>query len=155
MNNESLALPLSAENFEKVSQGFGVANGSYVSKTHMGTDFAVPVGTLAYAIADGYVSDVYRNHVTLGNACFYTFMFKGVWYTARYLHLSYVPIEGQTFNKGDLLCHSGKTGQVTGPNLHLDIQKNAEHFSVLRILNRKDVLLNMEDPYTFIKNNLG
>ena len=146
----TLALPLSPENFEKVSQHYGNRDRRYKSGIHAGTDFAVPVGTPLYAIFDGTITSMQKNHPDMGNVFYFTFQFKDVWYTARYMHLSALPQRLQ-YAKGEQIALSGTTGKVTGPHLHLDIQRDAQKFRPARLLTETAVRQFMVDPYLFLK----
>lgn len=140
-------LPL--KDFERVTQHFLVPNYSYVSKVHNGTDWGVSIGTPFYCPLDLYVSRVFANHKSLGNACYCHFIYKGKQYSMRVLHLSKVP-KVKTYLKGEVLGYSGDTGQSTGPHVHVDLWRGNTINTAL-ILSKKGVLENLVDPYKFFK----
>jgi len=125
-----LSSPLNG-NF-RISSGFGMRNDpkSGERKMHKGVDYATPVGTPIYAIADGTVKRkvnsndmTYKTgygkyiklyHSKVGNA-------KSV--ESRYAHLDdwSVP-DGSVVKKGQLIGLAGNTGKSTGPHLHFEIR---------------------------------
>lgn len=155
MGKETLAFPLAKDLFlNKVTNPFGVRDKTYISGIHMGTDWGLPLETPLYAPCDGYVSKVFRRHISMGNAVFYTFKFKGTWYTARYLHLDSLLPAATNFKKGELLCFSGNTGKSNAPHFHHDIQIGST-FDFLRLYTEKQVLKYHKDPYAFYIENSG
>lgn len=119
---ETLHPPLDPEWFNRVTQPFGVPDAMSYPTTghHTGTDWGVPVGERAYAIANGKVTAIYENHRTMGNACEFEFTFRGRLFTARYMHLSQ-PVVQRSYKKGDTIGFTGDTGLSSGPHLHFDI----------------------------------
>ena len=90
-----------------------------VEKPHLGTDWATPVGTPVYAVADGNVSQAISDHPMAGH---YIELRNGRRYVTRYLHLDRLSVEaGQQVKKGDLIGYSGNTGLSTGPHLHFEL----------------------------------
>ncbi len=94
---------------------------------HEGIDWAAPIGTELYAVADGFISDVrldgnidprtrpYGNQVRIRHA-------DG--YSSIYAHLSEVLVtRGQFVKRGQLIGLVGNTGHSTGPHLHYTLKK--------------------------------
>jgi murein DD-endopeptidase MepM/ murein hydrolase activator NlpD len=90
-----------------------------VYRAHLGTDYAVPIGTPVQAIANGRVDFAARkggngNLVILKHA-------NG--YESFYLHLSRILVHrGQSVQQGQRIALSGMTGLASGP--HLDFRLN-------------------------------
>lgn len=105
------------------------------SGRHKGVDFAVKVGTPVYAATDGVVKHAGTNGwgITRGWGSAYGIQIitsnskfldgtSGLY--SGYMHLSKVEVKrGQAVKKGQLIGYTGKTGNVTGPHLHFEIQK--------------------------------
>lgn len=116
-----LHTPVDAQFMTSVTQAFGTPNPLYpTTRHHVGIDIAVPVGEMCYAPADGNVVKVVENDPILGNATYIEFEWKGVNYTARYLHQSKSGTLGPK-KRGEYVGVTGNTGQSTGPHLHYDI----------------------------------
>ncbi len=144
---EKPMLPI--KNFETVTQKFLSPNRHYRSGLHVGTDFAVPIGTPVYAPLNGYISTVFKNHKSLGNACYYHFSYNGKEYSLRVLHLSRVPVV-KTYLKGEIIAYTGNTGDSSGPHLHLDLWRGRT-INTAKVYTRQGVLDNLIDPYAFFK----
>ncbi|OAB28401.1 M23 family metallopeptidase [Paenibacillus macquariensis] len=98
---------------------------------HQGTDYAVPIGTSIYSVADGVViaskfSSTGGNYVQIKHT-------NG--YLSRYLHMSVRKVKvGDIVRQGQLIGISGNTGRSTGPHLHLEMKTpngelvNAENY---------------------------
>lgn len=86
---------------------------------HLGTDYAVPVGTPVYAPVNGLIRSVSTG--AAGGRTIELAGEDGRWH--RFLHLSgfHVPA-GARVSEGQLIGRSGATGQVTGPHLHWDVR---------------------------------
>lgn len=100
-----------------VTSEFGVPRAS--GRFHGGIDFGVPTGTPVRATASGTVSFA-------GNMGGYGLIVI-VYHTAetetRYAHLSRILVErGAHVEQGQLLGHSGATGNATGPHLHYEVR---------------------------------
>ena len=97
---------------------------------HLGTDYAVTIGTKVYATGDGVIQ---RNgkHFAAGN---YIVLKNSRRYTTRFLHLSksYVR-KGQHVKMGDLIALSGNTGRTTGPHLHFEFRINGRAVDSLKV----------------------
>ena len=101
---------------------------------HAAWDVRTPVGTPVRAIRDGFVIDQNNgvrenppgvnpgsgapsNYVLLG------FLYKGRPASLYYQHLHDTVVrDGQKVEAGELLGHTGNTGNSTGPHLHLSAQ---------------------------------
>jgi murein DD-endopeptidase MepM/ murein hydrolase activator NlpD len=92
---------------------------------HRGTDFAAAVGTPVYAMWSGKITSyqwgsayglhLVIDHDQLPNGD------PGYW--AVYAHLSSKKVHpGQRVTAGQLIGLSGKSGNVTGPHLHVEVQ---------------------------------
>ncbi len=88
---------------------------------HLGTDYAVPVGTKLFTIADGIVIKSKFDRL----AGHFINIRHPNGSVSRYLHLSrrYVKV-GDKVSKGDLIGLTGNSGQTTGPHLHLELHIN-------------------------------
>jgi murein DD-endopeptidase MepM/ murein hydrolase activator NlpD len=92
-------------------------------RAHMGIDYAAPVGTPVFSVANGKVahlaySGAYGNLIVLehpGN------------YHTYYAHLSNFNVElevGNEVRRGLEIGYVGSTGRSTGPHLHFELRKN-------------------------------
>ena len=92
-------------------------------RTHMGIDYAAPVGTPIFSVANGKVihlgySGAFGNLIILehpGN------------YLTYYAHLSNYNVElavGNEVRRGLEIGYVGSTGRSTGPHLHFELRKN-------------------------------
>ena len=113
-------------------------NGAFVGGTHLGVDFAAPVGAEVVAVANGVVifsANACPTYGFLGNNCgapgvnrggnqvFLLVSVNNATYAIIYFHLekdSPVSI-GQIVNQGDFVGRNGSSGSSTGPHLHLEI----------------------------------
>lgn len=88
--------------------------GRRASGMHLGTDFAVPVGTPVKAPQDGVVSKTGSDNM---NGTFVQIDSGGT--THALLHLSKSKVTtGQQVSAGEVVGLSGNTGYSTGPHLH-------------------------------------
>lgn len=93
---------------------------------HKGDDFGCPAGTPVVAMVAGTVTGqswgpAFGVHVVIDNDRFRDGS-AGLW--AGYAHLSKVKVKpGQRVKKGQIVGWSGASGHVTGPHLHVEIQK--------------------------------
>jgi murein DD-endopeptidase MepM/ murein hydrolase activator NlpD len=98
--------------------------------THVGVDFAAPVGQPVISVADGRVVDVgmrggYGNLIVIEHA-------GG--YTTRYAHLSAFAPEievGSEIRRGSEIGYVGSTGFSTGPHLHFEIRRDGVYIDPL------------------------
>ena len=92
-------------------------------RTHMGIDYAAPIGTPIFSVANGKVvhlgySGAFGNLIILehpGN------------YHTYYAHLSSYNVElavGNEVRRGLEIGYVGSTGRSTGPHLHFELRKN-------------------------------
>lgn len=96
---------------------------------HLGTDFAVPVGTRVLAPAKGRVI-VNGWHPLAGR---YMVVDHGQGYKTKYLHLSKALIaKGKDIKRGQLIAYSGNTGRSTGPHLHYELHINNRPVDALK-----------------------
>jgi murein DD-endopeptidase MepM/ murein hydrolase activator NlpD len=110
----------------KITQGYGNKSGLYQSGMHKGVDYGVPVGTSVFACVDGVVignswGSAFGNHIIIANDNFVDGS-SGLW--IGYAHLSKINVKvGQKIKRGQVIGLSGMTGHVTGPHLHIEVQK--------------------------------
>jgi murein DD-endopeptidase MepM/ murein hydrolase activator NlpD len=110
-----------------ITQRFGktvAAKRLYVSGSHNGVDFGVPIGTPVKAAGSGTVLGAGDTDLTCKGASFGRWVFirhdNGL--ASIYAHLSVISAtEGQTVRAGDVIGYSGSTGYSTGPHLHLSV----------------------------------
>jgi hypothetical protein len=99
------------------------------SKTHGGTDYAVPTGTPIKSSASGvvarsYFSNTYGNVVIIDHGISNT---NNDHVYTLYAHgSSRIVKQGDVVNEGDNVIYSGNTGNSTGPHLHYEIIKTSE-----------------------------
>ncbi|MBU2899124.1 peptidoglycan DD-metalloendopeptidase family protein [Vibrio hepatarius] len=88
---------------------------------HMGTDYAVPVGTTVVSISSGRVI-ASRYHPLAGN---YIVILHPDGLKTRYLHLSKRFVNrGDNVIQGQKVGASGNTGRTTGAHLHFELWKD-------------------------------
>lgn len=100
-------------------------------KAHLGTDYAAPMGTPIYAVADGIVTKASR---TRGNGNYVKIKHDKT-YSTQYLHM-------QRFAKGirsgvhvkqnQVIGYVGKTGYATGPHVCFRFWKNGRQVNHLK-----------------------
>jgi murein DD-endopeptidase MepM/ murein hydrolase activator NlpD len=114
-----MALPVKGH---PLSTPFGVKGKMWSSGRHEGIDFACPVGTDILAPCDGVVAKVGQcwgaafghNSVLLKVAEGYLL----------FAHCSKALVKvGDKVTKGQHIAESGADGNVTGPHLHMELQK--------------------------------
>jgi murein DD-endopeptidase MepM/ murein hydrolase activator NlpD len=135
--------PLSLENIQKSQIGNNMLNSpvgnapitslfksdrsdcAICSKTHGGTDYAVPTGTPVYATAPGKVVESremigYGNTVILNHGPSVVKTQDDIY--TLYAHGSSLQVnQGQNVKTNDLLMYSGNTGNSTGPHVHYEV----------------------------------
>ena len=106
--------------------------------THLGADFAAPVGTELRAVANGvviYSSNTCPTWGRFGNTCgspgvnrggnqvYLLVSVNGRTYGVIYMHLERDTAisSGQIINQGDYVGRVGSSGSSTGPHLHIEI----------------------------------
>lgn len=112
----------------KITLGYGVKSSLYASGMHKGVDFGCPVGTPVRACTSGTVTayhwgSAFGTHIVVDCDKFADGT-PGLW--MGYMHLSRLApgiVPGKRVKKGQLLGYSGKSGHVTGPHLHVEVQK--------------------------------
>ncbi len=98
--------------------------------THVGVDYAAPLGTPVVAVADGRVVELgwhggYGNLIVVEHA-------GG--YTTRYAHLSAYATDlavGDEVRRGREIGFVGSTGHSTGPHLHFEIRLDGVYLDPL------------------------
>jgi hypothetical protein len=110
-----------------ITQGFGeykLDYSEYGLIAHNGVDYACPVGTQIYAVAQGVVTkiqtdpDGYGLHIRIQHPNGVKPEFRTI-----YAHLSNVAVSlGQEVAKGKMIGRSGNTGNSTGPHLHFEMR---------------------------------
>jgi len=109
-----------------VNCAYGVKGPRWSGGIHKGIDQACPVGTTVRSPVDGVVVGVGvvwgqafgRNQVTI------EFVYGKKAYTVILAHMSAESVEvGQKVKAGDIVGKSGKDGNVTGPHMHMEVQK--------------------------------
>lgn len=107
-----------------VSASYGQKGSIWAAGYHKGTDYPVPVGTPVYAAADGTVSKAQHGGGSHSYGL-YVALEHSNGYKTIYAHLSQTLVyPGDTVTKGQLIGKSGQSGNVTGPHLHFEVQKN-------------------------------
>lgn len=97
---------------------------------HLGTDFAMPVGTPVYATADGRVTKV-GNHPLAGR---YVVITHDNGYKTRYLHLSKPLVKkGERVKMDERIALSGNTGRSTGAHLHYEVMVDNRQVDAMRV----------------------
>lgn len=95
------------------------------SKLHEGVDYAAPIGTPIYAVADGKVVFSGSDSYTLGApVLIIQHKVNGVEFTSWYLHSFSEGIhvkEGDEVKMGDHVADVGNSGRSTGAHLHFEI----------------------------------
>ena len=106
-----------------ITQRYGVVvpGVTYKDRPHTGIDYACPEGTPILASADGTV--VYSAFDTTGYGKVVIIQHKDGRATlyAHLLDRNVTP--NQTVKQGDVIGHSGNTGNSTGPHLHFEARK--------------------------------
>ena len=111
----------------KITQLFGrtvAAKRLYVSGSHNGVDFGVPIGTPVHAVLAGKVIGSGNTDLTCPGASYGNWILvqhdNGL--TSVYGHLSLVTAKvGDIVQTGQTIAYSGMTGYATGPHVHLTI----------------------------------
>lgn len=109
----------------RITSGFGerAAPKAGASTKHGGIDIGYPEGTPLRAQADGKVVSV-RKTAKGGNEVHIDY---GDGVVVKMLHLRDAAVrEGDTIREGSIFGHSGRTGNVTGPHLHMAVTVNGK-----------------------------
>lgn len=105
----------------KIISGFGPAGKGLHND---GVNIAVPEGTPVRAAENGVV--VYSGNELRGFGNLLLLKHDGGWMTA-YAHNRALLVErGATVRRGDVIAHSGQTGNVDRPQLHFEIRKGSK-----------------------------
>ncbi|MFF3172989.1 M23 family metallopeptidase [Streptomyces sp. NPDC057900] len=99
-----------------LSAYFGQAGVNWMS-VHTGIDFPVQYGTPVMAATDGTVRTQYNS--AYGNMAIVT-MADGT--ETWYCHLSSTRIRSGHVKAGDVIAHSGSSGNSTGPHMHFEVR---------------------------------
>lgn len=100
-------------------------------RMHYGIDIAVNTGTPVRASARGRVSFAGWN----GGYGYLVIIDHGNNVETRYAHLSRILVKvGQYVSRGDVIAHSGNTGNSTGPHLHFEIRYKGQAVNPLNYL---------------------
>jgi murein DD-endopeptidase MepM/ murein hydrolase activator NlpD len=110
-----------------ITQNFGKTAYSgrlYVSGTHNGVDFGIPIGTPVKSAGNGIVEGIGNTDAVCPGASYGKWVFirydNGL--ASTYGHLSVISAnQGQRVKTGDVVGYSGNTGYSTGPHLHMSV----------------------------------
>lgn len=103
-----------------ITSGYGQRANPLTGKKdfHNGIDIAADIGTEVKAPASGTIAQIYTND--LGGLQMIVKHDNG--YFTGYAHLSdTVKNVGDTVQAGDVIAHTGQSGEATGPHLHFTI----------------------------------
>ncbi|MEU4686628.1 transglycosylase family protein [Streptomyces xinghaiensis] len=109
-----------------VSTPYGARGRWWSSGRHTGVDYAVPAGTPVRAAAAGVVvsagwSGAYGREVVIRHT-------NGLY--TQYAHLASTAVHrGWHVRVGELIAHSGSSGNTTGPHLHFEVRTSPSHGS--------------------------
>lgn len=111
-----------------IGTAYKVPGNHWAAGYHTGVDYLAPVGspvvapansTIVFAGRDGGWGPAYGLHVIGATVV------GGVGYHWIVAHLKDAAItEGMTVRRGDLVGHSGQSGNVTGPHLHFEVRRS-------------------------------
>ncbi|KLN63043.1 MULTISPECIES: peptidoglycan DD-metalloendopeptidase family protein [Vibrio] len=125
--NTPLVYRYPLNSFHKVSSEFNLKRKHPITKRitpHLGTDYAVPIGTPIYSVADGRVIKSRYNRF----AGHYINIQHADGAISRYLHLSQRNVRaGDKITQGQQIGRSGNSGRTTGPHLHIELVLNGRH----------------------------
>jgi murein DD-endopeptidase MepM/ murein hydrolase activator NlpD len=98
-----------------------------------GIDVAVPNGTPVKAAEDGTVAYAGNELKGYGNL---VLIRHSNGYVTAYAHASEILVKrGDTVKRGQVIAHSGSTGNVNAPELHFEIRKGATPVDPAQFLN--------------------
>jgi murein DD-endopeptidase len=127
----------------RITQHYGIRSTRYkLTGRHIGTDYAIPVGTSIHAPYDGTVTLADTGDAT-GHYCLFRYSFQGETYEERWCHLSKLPMLG-SYKRGAVVAVSGNTGTSTGPHLHREVWKGKVDLSTINSKNWSQVTLDPE-----------
>lgn len=111
----------------RISSSYGPRWG----RMHHGIDIAVNTGTEVKAAARGRVSFAGWN----GGYGYLVVIDHGNGVETRYAHLSKILVHvGQYVTRGQVIAHSGNTGNSTGPHLHFEIRHRGNSVNPIQYL---------------------
>lgn len=132
----------------RITQPYGMPNRRYpLTRHHIGTDYATPLKTPVKAPFDGEVVHVGFSPA-LGNHLIYQYTYKGQQYQSRFAHLKPVNPELGQARRGDVIAHTGDTGDSTGPHLHWDCWLNQVNLTGISASNFRERTV---DPELHVK----
>ena len=111
-----------------VTTGYGVKGDWWATGEHGGVDYGCPTGDPVYAMWGGIVTgtswgSAYGTHVVIDHDELPNGD-PGLW--AVYAHLSSKKVSnGARVEAGQLIGYSGATGNVSGPHLHVEVQRDS------------------------------
>ena len=117
------SIPATGATFMRPVNGATITSkyGKRSSGFHTGTDFAIALGTPAYAAASGTVTFAGWK----GSYGYLVIIDHGNGYQTYYAHCSALYVSaGQTVTQGQNISAVGSTGNSTGPHLHFEIRYN-------------------------------
>lgn len=101
-----------------ITQGYGE---KITSQFHTGIDYGCPMNTPILASADGQVMFAAWDNTGYGN---FVIVKHTTGVATCYAHLSDISVKvWQNVRQGELLGHSGTSGNSTGPHLHFEARK--------------------------------
>ncbi len=135
----------------KISSHFSLARKHPITgevKPHLGTDYALPVGTNVHTTADGSVSRVVHHRY----AGLYVEIDHGNQYKTRYLHLSKALVKvGQHVPRGALIAQSGASGRITSAHLHYEFHVAGKPVNSLKAAASRSLSLTPKEKVLFTK----
>jgi murein DD-endopeptidase MepM/ murein hydrolase activator NlpD len=97
-----------------------------------GTDLAVPEGTPVAAAEDGVVSYAGNEFAGQGNL---VLIRHSNGYSTVYAHAKELLVKrGDQIKRGQVIAHSGQTGNVNAPQLHFEVRRGATPLDPIRFL---------------------
>jgi len=115
----------------KLSSMFGMRHLRHINRMHTGIDISAPVGTRIYASAAGQIlfsgqKNGYGDVVVISHDSDHETL---------YAHMSRILVhEGSTVRRGQVIGYVGKTGRVTGANLHYETRIHGIAYNPLAYL---------------------
>ncbi|RKR00361.1 murein hydrolase activator EnvC family protein [Maricaulis maris] len=112
---------------------FGAVRGG--GRVHSGTDISAPRGTPVRAAGAGRV--IYAGYGYQGSAAWgqVVLIDHGRGWTTLYAHLSAVDVSvGQDLLGGEQIGRVGRTGNATGPHLHIEVRENGTRHDPSRLI---------------------
>ncbi len=113
---EPVKLPIPIAGRAELSSDFGRRGRG---RMHKGIDLAAPIGAKIVAPADGLVSAVRWDRRGYGR---YVSIHHGDSLVTLYAHMRDTTVKpGQRVKRGQVIGHVGRSGNATGPHLHLEV----------------------------------